>query len=233
MGEIFNEENEQSFFVFLEKYAFKNSEWAKPSHRVKSFLAYIEYCRGKIADWKPSAKVILLDVKYSQLHLIYGAWQGFEKSPLLYDIIKSQKWRILHLIRNDVLASVLSNLIAQATKIYHRELDQVIGYERGMIQVDIREAYLECDASVKQANDIKNQFGGSKRYFEASYEDLWASTGNFDDHFLRSAEDFFALQSQISHVPKLKKVINGNVLEMVINRDEVEYRLGSFRCTGL
>src|SRR5262245_30808639 len=88
-GEIFNENNGR-FFAFLQDQVSGDPGWVLPSRRIEAFLTYIGSCIDKAASYKPNAMILVLDVKYDQLHFVYEAWQDMNAIPCFFELIKSK-----------------------------------------------------------------------------------------------------------------------------------------------
>src|SRR5215470_19395996 len=70
VGEIFNQSNERSYFHFLKELVHDDADNLFPSNSTRNFLKYVETCRRSAVAKKQNCKVVVLDVKYDQAHLL-------------------------------------------------------------------------------------------------------------------------------------------------------------------
>jgi len=112
-GEIFHptrREND-SFFEFLEVENISAEQQIQNPETV--WESYLEYL-GKFAD----DRNIILDIKYNSWHHFNGAWQQPLNPPRLLKLLPPSCW-IIHIVRDDVFAQVMSGVIAQQRGKFH------------------------------------------------------------------------------------------------------------------
>src|SRR5262249_33115528 len=90
VGEIFNEANERSYFHFLKRLAPTDPECLLPSNSTKMFLEYVGACRRSAAAKKTNCKVVVLDAKYDQMHLLCEPWWKLGELPRLFSLLREQ-----------------------------------------------------------------------------------------------------------------------------------------------
>ena len=91
--EIFSESNGRSYVCFLQQKAATDLSAVLPSRSLANFLEYIKWCKNIAAEDKPSAELLVFDMKYDQSHLIYDAWQAMGTVPKIFQMLKEKQWR--------------------------------------------------------------------------------------------------------------------------------------------
>jgi hypothetical protein len=220
-GEIFNENNGQSFFEFLKARVSEDADWLLPSRRGDAFLAYLDHCTKKAADSNNQATTLVVDVKYDQSHLVYEAWRDMNAIPSLFALIKSSGWSVIDIRRNGIADMIISNLMAIRTGVYQRALAEppnqelkfkadLLHFERMVIST--RESYRR----------IERYFAGYERYLKLIYEDMFDSgSGDFSQGILKKASTFLGVDDLFDPQPRLQKLLRPDSLSYVENAEDV------------
>lgn len=81
-------------------------------HQNKLFNSYLEKFANSPDEFS------LIDVKYNSLHNLNCLWQNPSVRPHLFTFLSENQIPVIHLIRQDVLASYVSSLVANDLNIY-------------------------------------------------------------------------------------------------------------------
>jgi LPS sulfotransferase NodH len=229
-GEVFNEANKQSFFDFYAGMFASDSQWAYPSRSRALFCAYVEACKAKVAVWKPSARIVVFDVKYDHFCVVQNAWHGLRQRPALLDEALANDWDVIHLVRNDALACVISNLYAQSSGVYH--------VERNGASPEAKAASTRMRVNVQgvchlfrelrwEIGMVDYWLGSLGNVCRLEYEALFDPDGDFSAAVAQRLASFLRVEIPIDTSPQLSKVISGDPLSLVENRDELAAALSS------
>src|SRR5579864_8453354 len=74
LREVLNENNPRSYFNFLKRLQTDDGDALLPSRSVGNFVKYLGWCRNIALEKQPQNKVVILDVKYDQAHLLCEPW---------------------------------------------------------------------------------------------------------------------------------------------------------------
>ncbi len=129
-GEVFSPGTE-SFEVFAAANGFTRPTGYPEAER--QILGFIKHLHSQMP---PEVRAYGFDVKYSQLRAITPTFEPLCALPALVQFIKSSGTRVIHVVRENVLQSALSEMIATARAVWHHT-----GGERieGKIPIDCRE----------------------------------------------------------------------------------------------
>ncbi len=232
MGEIFNESKRRSFFQFTAKKIVKDLTWSLPSKSMQLFELYVDYC-GTIAQReKPACEVVILDVKYDHLHFIHRPWQRFGAQPALYDLIRTNRWPVINLRRLSVLAAAISNKLAVRDGIYHLKTGTDRS-DREPIELDPEATLKSCTAMLSESAGIARALEGYDNYLELTYETLFeVEGGQLSSAVLAKVAGFLGVPNKFDPSPALEKVVKGDPLQYVKNRNEIVAKVVPHLPTG-
>lgn len=118
MGEIFEESPgaplpNSRFFEFLAARVKEDPTWALPNRRKELFVDFLDRIpalTGKALN--------VIDVKYNSTHHLDGYWREPGEVPAFFDIIRDLRIPIVHLIRENMLKTIISELRAEVLNQY-------------------------------------------------------------------------------------------------------------------
>jgi hypothetical protein len=193
------------------------------------YMHLIENDIEQNSDWyggpKPQLKAIGLDVKYDQLKCVVSLYSDLRDLPILLKYFRKRNVRIIHLVRENLVHTAISNLIALDRKVWDN-------YEGTLI----RGKYHLCpNELMKYISWIKNE----REEFEAlcdeltvqacCYEDLVDDISRVDGHgylpenskVLAPIADFLGVPNRFRYNGWTKKVINRPYSDVIENYDEI------------
>lgn len=105
-----NTNSEINFFNFRRKLYAKNLELSLPSNDnlKKIFNQYLKHLKSKA-----NTPYFFVDIKYNSFGHLAPYWQGQLEIPRLLNLIKSHKFPIIHIVRDNVLETECSLRLAQ------------------------------------------------------------------------------------------------------------------------
>jgi hypothetical protein len=223
LGEIFNEDNPKSYFNFLRKRQAKNPNALLPSKAVENFLAYVRWCRRLSLDRRPASRLIVIDVKYDQAHLLCVPWWGITFLPRLFSLIREQEWRVIDIHRRDLVGMFVSNHVAIQTGVYHSTNPAHGTQEPAKVHVD-PDALMRHIASTANAyRRVSEHFYGFDRYLCVAYEEMFEGTddGSFRPALLDRLSGFLGIENAFERSPKLSRVLAKDPLSYVANAAQI------------
>jgi hypothetical protein len=108
----------ESFYAFKHDYIAKNPDLLLRPDATKHNIfvaAYFDHLRSL----RPRKEGIVVDIKYSHVHMFENTWWPIFERPFLFKIAEERGIRILHLYRYNVVEATGSSMIADIRKIWH------------------------------------------------------------------------------------------------------------------
>ena len=190
-----------------------------PDQRYQAFETYLERL---IEMTQPNELVI--DAKYNSLRSLSGYRDTDYGSHDFTSYVISRKIPILHLIRKNILRTVVSNKLAQHTGIWHRSDERAPEELLPKLRLNAKNTLFEIRYCFKLTQDYQNRFAGYSGYEEIVYEDLVREQSAIDPGIsLRTLALFLSrtpANSAESMVP-FKKTTPEDLSEVVENWQEV------------
>ena len=227
IGEIFNQSNEQSYFHFLKRRISTEPDSLFPSNSISNFLNYIESCRRSAAAKKHNCKIVIIDVKYDQAHLLSEAWWKIGQLPKLFFLVREHKWKVIDIHRKDLVGLCISNQVAIKTKIYHSSALPEGGRQTAKIQINPKQIVRDVQVTRTVYETIEAHFANRREYKKINYEDMFDGSGAFSPHLLGGVSEFLGVQNLFDRTPKLQKLLNEDVLHHVENAAELRKLIDS------
>lgn len=112
-----------SFFRFRREAQVSDPDIAlrpSPESNTRLIDAYLHHLWG-LGKGK---KKIFLDIKYGHVHNFEIGWWPSERRPFLLQYLEKSGIKIIHLTRRDSLAAVVSGILADKARVWHRKGDK-------------------------------------------------------------------------------------------------------------
>ncbi|HEY3638820.1 MAG TPA: hypothetical protein VGK90_11785 [Rhizomicrobium sp.] len=223
LGEIFNEANPLSYFAFLQKALVGNPSAVLPSNTNRIFLDYIESCRTAALQKNPKCKVVVLDVKYDQAHLICEPWLRLGQLPRFYFLVRERKWKVLDIHRRDPFKLNISNQVAIQSSIYHSNALQP--GEKQTAKVHINPVRLTEDVKATRAAyaAVERHFRGLPQYRRIFYEDMFVDEAGteFSEKLTAEIARFLNVGNAFDNKPKLQKLLQEDIFSYIKNAAQI------------
>jgi hypothetical protein len=222
LGEAFNEGNPHALSRYLVSRAAHEPEVVLPRRSVPCFLDWLGESCAVAAREKPGARIVVVDLKSDQAHLIHEEWWHVAAPPRLFSLIKEHGWKVIDLRRRDLLALVVSSMVATATRTYH-SFDLAEGTRQtARIRVEPRELLSLIRATEAGYRLLSGQFKAYSGHLGLIYEDLFDPSGRFSGATLARLAAFLGVENRFDPAPRLEKLLTGDIFSYVENADEVK-----------
>ena len=223
-GEIFNEVNDDSYWAYLLEEVRRKPDVILPSRSIETFQAYMALVMQRSIQYKPQARIVVLDVKYSHSHFVYDAWrEDMSALPKVFFLMREKGWLVIDLHRRDLLALVVSNLVAIKSGIYHStSLDAGAEY-KPKVWVDPRELRWSMGIRERSFQRMSDHFEGYPGYLNLIYEEMFDdhADGRFSDKVLDQVSELLAVPNEFDAAPQLRKLLTGDIYDYIENAQEV------------
>jgi hypothetical protein len=223
-GEVLNENNPRSYFHFLKRLQSEDRDSISPSKSISNFVKYLGWCRKVALERQPTNRVIVVDVKYDQAHLLCEPWWGLNSLPRIFSLIRELGCKVIDVHRTDLVRLAISNKVAIQTKIYHsNKLEPGTG-QQTKIHIDPDRLLHEIGATAKAYEKVGRHFRGYTNYLQISYEEMFEQ-GEFSATLVPRIASFLGVPDEFDRKPQLNKLLADDVLSYVENADEVREHL--------
>lgn len=122
----------------------------------------------------------VIDVKYNSLHNLQPVWSPPGARPLLLDLVRLTGGVVVHLVRRDTLAQILSEIFAYESDVWHREAGQTADLDAFRFQADPDELVSRLRESSRQTAMVRAWLGDDP-VAELVYEDAFTPEGALTD----------------------------------------------------
>ncbi len=112
--------------------------WSRPEDYLAAERQILDFLKHLADSADASMKVFGIDVKYSHLRAVSPRHQPLSAAPALVQFIKLAGVRVIHVVRENVLQSALSEHIAEARAIWHHRCQESIGRT---VKIDCRKLF--------------------------------------------------------------------------------------------
>jgi LPS sulfotransferase NodH len=232
VGEVFNQSNERSYFHFLQQLVVAEPDALFPSNATKNFLKFVDTCRDYATAKKQNCKVVVLDVKYDQAHLLCEAWWKLGQLPKIFFLIREKKWRVIDIHRNDLVGLCISNQVAMQTKVYHSSALGEGEKQTAKIRINPDQILRDVQATRAVYESVQNHFGNRREYLKIRYEEMFDVEGLFSSPIIESVGRHIGVQNYFDSTPRLQKLLSEDVLHHVENASELRKLLESPKLAG-
>jgi hypothetical protein len=230
-GEVLNESNPRSYFHFLKRLQVNDRDAVLPSRSVGNFVAYLEWCRKISIDRQPSNKLVVMDVKYDQAHLLCEPWWSINSLPRIFSLMRELGCKVIDVHRRDLVGLIISNRIAIQTKIYHsNKLDPGEG-QQARVRIDPERLVREVSATAKAYDKVSRHFRGYPEYMLVEYEEMFESE-EFSSSLILRVSKFLGVSNQFERKPQLSKLLVDDIFSYIENGDEVREHLARQAAVG-
>jgi hypothetical protein len=223
LGEIFNEANPASYFQFLQKAVTSETAALLPSRSNRMFLEYVESCLALALARNQQCRVMVLDVKYDQAHLLCEPWLRLGELPRLYFLLRERKWKVIDIRRRDPFRLSISNRVAIESSLYHSDMLDSGQKQTAKVYIDPARLIEDVAATRKAYAAVKQHFRGRVQYRQICYEEMFADvTGaRFSAPLLAEVARFLNLENAFDPKPKLQKLLQEDIFSYISNAAQI------------
>lgn len=178
------------------------------------------------------ARTFVVDVKYNSLHHMDHLWRGPTAPPEMLKLFASEKFPMIHLIRNDPVRVAVSLLHALETRQFVASGEQQVRSE--VISPDPREFHNLLRLQLRNRAMVRNWLRLCPKVLEVSYEDLLdsESPSGLNVETFGRIETFLGLEPRTEFQARTKRTTARPLREVLGNYDAIQKRLAGteFEC---
>jgi len=220
LPEIFLEREKEkytNYFFYLKNHINKSPEMCLPSREQqdKNFINYLSY----LVSQSNNKKLISFDCKYNFfLGMFTPNYVNFSERPILFQLFQKYDVKVIHIIRENILATLVSSLLSMKNKLWATDnLDKV---KHLTVHVDTSRLVEQLTNRQREVDYFRTLFSGIPWTLEISYEHL-TNNGNINGTLLESVSNFLEIKDSFTREPSLKKIAPP-LRECIENLKEVE-----------
>lgn len=202
-GEVFlnrHSNMKESYYNFLKEKITENIEYAVPSENSieELFSKYLGYLTSLTGD----KDCITFDCKYNFLRgaLVPGDI-GSGSRPFLLGLFKKNNFTIIHLLRNDVLATYISSLLSVRNQVWATE--DLARLKTRSVTVPTDGLLAQLRARVREQDYFSNMLRDLA--IEVVYEEM-IQDGIFSKDIMNKIALGLGLENDFNLIPKFKKI---------------------------
>ena len=222
--EVLNENNPRSYLHFVKRLQIQDHDAILPSRSIANFMKYLAWCRKTALEHQAENKVVVLDVKYDQAHLICEPWWNINSLPRIFSLMRELGCKVIDVHRSDLVRLVISNQIAIKTKIYHSNKLEPGEGQDAKLRIDPDRLLREISGTSKAYERVSRHFRGYADYLLISYEEMF-DQGEFSPALARRLALFLGVSDKFDRKPQLEKLLADDIFSYVENADEVREHL--------
>jgi hypothetical protein len=213
-GEIFDPnfiKQPLSFFNFYQRAVVGDPSLCLPDQRIVAFENYIE-----CLDRKVEAEHYILDIKYNSIRQMESYWPRAKE--VLTQYIIDQQWPVIHLIRTDLLAAIVSQMRARETGVWMTKgNNHCDSYSTTVDPVGIVNTLVGRRQAIEK---YRRDFTGA-RLLELIYEEFIEAPNGINELSVERMRNFLNVTDKFSRVPETKKLITQPMSEVIENYENV------------
>ena len=213
-GEIFDPNHNGkglSFFNFYQRVVADDPTLCLPNNRIAAFEKYIEFLDENVA-----ADHYVLDIKYASLRHMESYWPS--NKEVLTQYIIDRQWPVIHLIRTDLLAAILSQVRARETGVWMtKKSDHCDTFSTTVDPVGIVNSVAGRSHAIKK---YRRDFQGA-RLLELIYEKFVDAPNGISESDMERIREFLGVTDEFSRTPETRKLITRPMSQTIENYEDV------------
>lgn len=192
LNEIFQPNEPHIYWSFYSNYISNNPECIVPTveNMNRIFDAFQEQCIEPV-----QSRYALIDVKYNSAHNLNCQFQSPSEAPYLFELIKKNECKVIHLIRENMFENYVSNQLANQTRQYCAFDGDEIRSEQIVLSADQTIMEIKkCEANIKKFTQFFVE-SNYKNFMEISYTELTRLNDSSDIYMKNKLKEFFQLSN--------------------------------------
>lgn len=233
--EIFHEDEpgrEDNFLYFLGKCCAEPGFYARkliPSHdrRLALFEDYFSYLDELAATRVDGCDAFVASVNYNSLGALNSIYHELYAPPKLLDLVRGEKFKIIHLVRQNILAAILSEMLAIKTGVWHLGyLDADKAETKAKVHVDVSVLMRQLYLARAEYLTFKEALENRANVITLRYETLFEPDRHVNETDLSRLETHLHLAQPLPRQVEYAKTTTIPLRDLIENIGEVEAALG-------
>lgn len=173
-GEVFHDKylhfnKEHSFFNYKKKLLSNNIKLCFPSVENQKFIfnKYTNFLKNEAG-----LPFHIIDIKYNSWHHFNPIWHNFETPPQLLSFVRKRTFKVIHIIRKNLLHQYISSIVSKETGLFHFKENAENSYENNKFEINLEHCKRTIRSVERNIDTYKRYFSNYPFYKEIYYEDL-------------------------------------------------------------
>lgn len=138
-----------------------------PEKRIEAFEVYLTKLAALTAP-----RDLVIDTKYNSIRALSGCKDTEYGPEDFISFLTSRKIPVLHLIRKNILRTIISYKLARDTGVWHRTVERSSDEPLPKIRLNPKGVLLEIRYGIKLIQEYQSRFSGYPGYGEIIYEEF-------------------------------------------------------------
>jgi Stf0 sulphotransferase len=138
---------------------------------LREYIAFLDKQRPELYCASPT----IVSVNYNSLHILNTVWQNSYDAPYLCRLITDLNCGVIHMVRRNMLRTLVSEYRAKQTNIWHLTSENRNKLEGADIRIDVDNLLYELTMRAQEIETIGRFFRDYERRHTIYYEDLFDS----------------------------------------------------------
>lgn len=209
-----------NFFGFVLRDPDRMKRFCVPYYddRLKVFGDYLEYLR--VLSPRPN---FMIDVKYNAIRHMDGIWKDLHEPPDLLRLFVDRAIPLVHLVRYNVLKTLLSETRAVQTGLWVVRPAEQTPSKVSAVSLDIPTLRQQLVNRVREIDDYSRLLENHARTHTVVYEELFENGGSdvYSAEVMRRLAAWIGVKNGFEGSLKSLRISSGDLAGEVVNYDEV------------
>lgn len=237
LGEVFHNryaDPSLGFYPFLEEAVRQAPGLVLPSEANRQALltGFVELLYERTHT--PPERQLVFGVNYNSLHGLNTYWQNSYEAPFLITLLQRLGWKVIHLIRRDVLAALVSEHRAKRSGRWHARKDQPESLaDPARVTLPTARLRFELEQRLAEVEALEHALSRHPRVLSLTYETLFDADGKARTEPLAQIAAFLELSSPLPQETGFVRTGSGRISDVIENFAQLTEALRGSRFEGL
>jgi hypothetical protein len=224
LGEIFHNhmlDNRLYFHNYFLQSVKQDPALSLPSeeNRYKLFSDYISYIKSDLGLTEEDGRVLVLGINYNSLHSLNSYWQHPFTAPFLFQVLRRLKISIIHMRRENLLRTLVSEHRARRSGIWHRNSDSE--QQPMSIELNLQTLLAELEERHFEIGFIEKCLTKYPNILNLTYEETFGPNNVISHDVLARCAEFLDVGNGFSTVTGFRPTAPPTLREAISNYEDV------------
>lgn len=236
LGEIFHNdmiEDRHYFYNYFLQSVQRDPRLSLPSeeNRFKIFSEYVSCLKSEFGPAEGDRRVLVLGVNYNSLHCLNSYWQHPFSPPYIFKALRQLDVSIIHLRRDNLLRTLVSEYRARRSNIWHRRGDseQHATQRTAAIELNLRTLLAELEERHFEIAFMQKCLDRYPRVLNLTYEQVFCPNNEISGATLERCAEFFQVENDFQTRTDYRPTGSPTLREAVSNYEELRQLLSGTR----
>jgi hypothetical protein len=229
LGEVFHNDylnDRRYFYNFYLHAAQQDPTLCLPSgeNRVRVFSDYVSFLKSDLGLTDDGDRVLVMGINYNSLHALNTYWQHPFSPPHIFHVLRRLNISIIHLRRENLLRTLISEHRARRLGIWHRRADGETSPSpepSPAIELDPRSLLAELEERDLEISFMQKCLSAYPRVLDLTYEQTFQPDNQLSAEVLQQCADFLGVENRFDTYSKFQPTAPPTLREAVSNYDEL------------